>query len=283
VTDAQELALRRRVAEEAARAAGEVHHRYRGQDLQRTVHGGDLSDYATRADFEAQDAVRATVQRYFPDERVIGEEDESRDGLPELIEAGCWFTDPLDGTQDFAHGGPGYSCIVSYVEGGTPRAAAIDFEAWGEMFSAAEGAGATLNGLPIKASGQTRLESAMFATTWRGTDPARSEAFTRLVAKLMPRVEGFRMPGAPAVMAAAVACGRYDIYVHLPALIQPATPSPRPFAGQPWETAAFVLLVREAGGAVAALSGGPPDILGHNVYASSPELVAAFLEVMGGG
>lgn len=274
-----DLELRRRVAEEAARAAAEVHFRYRGHQLDRTVHEGDRSDYATRVDFEAQAAVSATVQKHFPHERVIGEEDESFDGLEQLMDAGCWFTDPLDGTLEYVHDSPAYSCIVSYVEAGTPQACAVYFPAWGEMYSAAAGMGATLNAALIRVSGEQRLSAALFGTAYRGTQPERAEAFARRFAKLAPHIEGFRLPGPPSVMACAVAAGRYDLYAMIGLRVGPH-PS-RPFSGQPWETCAFILLVREAGGSVASAAGGDAEPLGRNVYAASQSLLDQYFEVMG--
>jgi myo-inositol-1(or 4)-monophosphatase len=274
-----DLELRRRVAEEAARAGGAVHRKYRGQDLDRTIHDDERADYATQVDFEAQEAVREVVGRYFPHERVIGEEDESFDDIGEQMERGCWFTDPLDGTQDFVHGTPGYSCIVSYVEHGAPQAGAAYFDALGEMFSAADGLGATLNGTPIRVSGQQELSGAVFSTAYRGSEVAKAEGFAKRFVQVVPHVEGFRMPGAPSVMACGLAAGRYDLYVYLTGRLE--LPS-RPFAGQPWETAAFVLLVREAGGAVQPLRGaGDYDLLGHNIYAASLRLIEEFRAVMG--
>lgn len=273
-----DLEFRRRVCEEAAKSAALVHIRYRGRDLERTLHDGDRSDYATRVDIEAQTAVRDAVRRHFPRERVIGEEDESWDNLGELIESGCWFTDPLDGTLEFVHGSPAFSCIVSYVEHGEPLACAVYFPAWQELYSAAQGMGATLNGATLRVSGQQVLANALFATAYRGTQPAKAEAFSRRVASLLPHIEGFRMPGAPAIMACAVAAGRYDFYTNIGPGSEPS--GARPFIGQPWETAAFILLVKEAGGAVAsATSGGSPELLGHNVYAASQPLVSAYLQI----
>ncbi len=99
------------------------------------------------------------------------------------------------------------------------------------------------------------------------------------MAKLVPHVEAFRMPGAPSMMACSVAAGRYDITSFLSPRQEPP-PGGNPFPGQPWETCAFVLLVQEAGGAVQRFGGGPPDLLGHNAYAASPELLEQFFAVM---
>jgi myo-inositol-1(or 4)-monophosphatase len=207
-----ELDFRRRVAEEAAKAAGEVHVRHRGRELIREVHADERADYSTVVDHEAERAVRETIASYFPSESVIGEEDgEGWDGLGDLLEGGCWLTDPLDGTLEFVHGSPGFSCIVSYVRAGKPLACAVYFAAWSELFSAAEEQGATLNGAPLKVSGKRELVSSLFATPHRSTDPERARQFSELMAKLVPHVEAFRIPGAPSLMACAVAAGRYDV------------------------------------------------------------------------
>lgn len=276
-----DLPLRWRVADEAARAAGIVHMRHRGSRLDRTVHHGDRTDFATRVDFEAQAVVREVVQQYFPHERVIGEEDEDWGDIEEYVEAGCWFTDPLDGTQDYAHGSPAFSCIVSFVEHAEPQAAAVWFPAWQEMYTAAANMGASLNGQPIHVSAVSRLEESICSTAYRGSDPARAEAFARRIAKLLPCVESLRLPGAPGVMACAVAAGRYDLFANVGVLLE--APPSRPFPGQPWESAAFILLVKEAGGAVATLAGGPPQLLGYNVYAANQELIDAYLAVVAEG
>jgi fructose-1,6-bisphosphatase/inositol monophosphatase family enzyme len=80
-------------------------------------------------------------------------------------------------------------------------------------------------------------------------------------------------------MACAVASGRYDIFTMMGQALE-SPPAGRPFFGQPWETAAFMLLVREAGGAVAGLRGGPADVLGYNVFAATQPLIDELAAVM---
>ena len=274
-----DLVLRRRVAEEAARAGGAVHLRYFGQRLDRDVHQGNRADYTTAADLEAQAAVKQTIGRYFPHETVIGEEDiELRAGLGELLDGGCWLTDPLDGTQEFSHSNPGFSCVVGYVAASRSLVGAVYFPMWGEMFSAAEGLGATLNGGATGVSSVSKLEQALVAVPQSNvSNPERRALFIEQVSTLLPHIEGLRMPGARSLMVCGVAAGRYDLTSTFQRLGQPAD---RPFVGQPWETAAFVVLVEEAGGVVASLDGGPPDLLGYNTYAATHELIAAYQAVM---
>jgi inositol-phosphate phosphatase/L-galactose 1-phosphate phosphatase len=119
----------------------------------------------------------------------------------------------------------------------------------------------------------------ILATAFRGSDPVRIASLTQRIQKVLPHIEAIRLPGAPSVMACAVASGRYDVFTMMGQALESA-PAGRPFLGQPWETAAFVLLVREAGGAVAGLKGGPADVLGYNVFAASQTLIEQYFEVM---
>jgi myo-inositol-1(or 4)-monophosphatase len=275
-----DLDLRRRVAEEAARGAGAVHLRHRGEDLVRDMHG-DHTDYSTKVDLEAQEAVKQVIARHFPHEPVIGEEDVERpDELPSLAEDGCWFVDPLDGTLEYAHGSPAYSAIVSFVRHGEPLACAIYFPEWQEMFSAALDLGATLNARPVHVSGVHELKRAILSIAYRGAQPERVSALTTGLAKIVPEVEAIRLPGAPGLSACYVACGRFDIFRSIGQML-PAQEAPRPLLN-PWETAAFVLLVREAGGAVAAPDGGAARVLSPNVYAASKELLDEYFRLMAG-
>ncbi len=275
--DADQIAKRRAVAEEAARAGGAVHHRYRGQRIARDVKG-DRTDYATKVDYESQAAARDVILRHFPGETVVGEEDAPATAaeLSEQMRNGVWLIDPLDGTLEFVHNGPLYSCVVSYVVEGAPLVGVCYFEAHDEMFSAAVGQGATYNGAPMHTSGTTALEDAVVATVYRGTEVARAQMFTGRLATLLPKVEGARITGSPSAGACGVAAGWHDVYAYLSAAgPETVRPDRRP-RGQPWETAAFMVIVGEAGGAMRSLGGGPPDILGINFYASSEALLAAF-------
>jgi myo-inositol-1(or 4)-monophosphatase len=275
-----ELTLRRRVAEEAARAGGAVHPRHAGQHLDRDIHEGNRADYTTIVDLEAQEAVKRTIARHFPDEIVVGEEDlELRTRIGELLRDGCWLTDPLDGTQEYTHGNPAVSCIVGYAREGQPVVGAAHFAVWDELFSAARGMGATLNGVPIHVSKVTKLSEALFAAPQVNTNsPEGLERFAARMTKLISNVEGFRMPGAQTYMVCGVAAGRYDITSVINPRIQ--LPVSRPYHGAPWETIALVVLVQEAGGAVASLDGGPPDLLSYNVYAASRPLLDDYVALM---
>jgi myo-inositol-1(or 4)-monophosphatase len=265
------------VAEAAARAGGAVHQRYRGQTMARDVKG-DRTDYATQVDYDSQAAARDVILQGFPGETVVGEEDAPATAaeLSQLMQTGVWLIDPLDGTLEFVHNGAQYSCVVSYVAGGEPIAGVCYFALHDEMYSAAKGLGASYNGAPLRTSGERDLAGAVVSTVYRGTEVARAQLFTGRLAALLPRIEAIRIAGSPSAGACGVAGGWHDVYAYMSSSdTAPVRPDGKP-RGQPWETVAFIVLVREAGGAIAAVDGGPPDLLGINTYAASEALLRAF-------
>jgi myo-inositol-1(or 4)-monophosphatase len=279
--NATEIDRRRAVAEEAARAGGAVHQHYRGRKVARDVKG-DRTDYATQVDYESQAAARDVIQRYFPGEPVVGEEDAPATAteLSALTQSGVWLIDPLDGTLEFVHGGGQYSCVVSYVAGGAPLAGVCYFALHDEMYSAGAGRGATYNGVPMRTSGETDLAGAVVSTVYRGSEPVRAARFTGRLNRLLPQVEGMRIAGSPSAGACGVAAGWHDVYAYLTSTDSgPVRADGRP-RGQPWETAAFMVLVGEAGGAIASVDGGPPELLGINTYAATENLLTGFQQTL---
>ena len=271
---------RRAVAEEAARAAGAVHMRYYGTGIDRVTKAW-RRDFVTRADLEAQAAVKDVIAAHFPHDLVIGEEDEDAfNRIAASIETGCWVTDPLDGTAEFLHTGTHFASVVSYIERGVARAAAIHSPFSDELYSAAWGQGATLNGREIRTSGATRLDDAMFVASYTAPTLERAAWFGRWMQQVMPAVGGWRMFGSSAVCAITIAAGRADLYAP-PTEEDPADPRlGPPHHPQPWETPAYVLIVQEAGGAVSDVRGGAPDLLGFNVYAASRALLDEYLALL---
>ena len=273
-------ARRRTVAEEAARAAGAVHMRYYGTGIDRVTKAW-RRDFVTKADLEAQAAVKDVIAAHFPHDLVIGEEDEDAfNRIAASIETGCWVTDPLDGTAEFLHTGAFFSSVVSYVERNFPLAAAVHAPFTDELYSAARGLGATLNGAPIRTSGADALEDAMFVASYTAPTPERAAWFARWMERVMPAVGGWRMFGSSALCAMTVAAGRADIYSPAP---EPMTAQPllgQPQKPQPWETPAYVLIVEEAGGAVANIHGNAPELLGFNIYSASRALLDEYLALL---
>ena len=190
-----------------------------------------------------------------------------------------WIVDPLDGTTNFLHGIPHW-CISIALErrlpdGGSEIAAGMIYNpVHDEMFWAEKGGGAFLNERRLRVSARRELKDALFATgiPFAAVSGANRLAFARTLGVLMPQVAGIRRFGAAALDLAWVAAGRYDGYWEL--------------GLKPWDMAAGLLIVREAGGFVTDPAGvestlhdaGPNDIV-----AANPHMHARLREVVADG
>ena len=251
-----DLDKRRRVAEEAAQAAGAVHLRYRQNAIQFKTKNGDRRDLVSLADTEGQDAARAVIEAAFPGELIIGEEDlPAVEELDQLLDTAGWVIDPLDGTFQFVHGFPDFSATLAYVERGQSLAGAVYAPVLGELFSAAHGLGASLNGEPIGVSVRRGLRDSL-VNAWLGVDD--DDRQVARMAEIQRQTFSLRSFGGSALVLAYVACGRFDIYY--------AGDNPRM---GPWDIAAGALLVTEAGGFVSQVNGGPFALAAKNVAAAA--------------
>jgi len=224
-------------AVELAQGAGELLLRSFGR-LHRddaTRKAGARRDLVSEADVAAENHL---VERIPAADDVLGEEGSAR----ETGAARRWIIDPLDGTVNFLHGIPFWAVSVALVEDGALAEAAVHAPALGWTFAAARGRGATLNGEPVRVSGTAAIEDSILAT---GFAYRRNELpdhnFDNFEALGM-RAAGVRRLGAAAIDLALVAAGRIDGFweLHL----------------SPWDVAAGILLVREAGGRVTDFAGG---------------------------
>lgn len=260
------------LARSAARLGGEALRSWRGR-FQTHSKGG--SDFVTDADFASQQAVLEEIRRHRPSDLFVGEEGESarlRPGRDEL----AWIVDPLDGTTNYVHGFPCYGVSIGVARGSRLIAGAVYDPERDELFWAAEGEGAHLESpqgarespqgaRPISVSAVTELDQALVAMSLPANVTATSPDLLDFV-RLAVRCQGVRRMGSAALNLAYVACGKLDANwareIH------------------PWDVAAGVLLVQEAGGAVSSAGGGPFDLWRADyVVASSSalhsELVAA--------
>jgi len=248
--------------EAVARRAGELLASYYG-DLRRAHadrKGGLRRDLVSRADREAEALVFASVPAT---DDVLAEE-----GSERLTGASrCWVVDPLDGTVNYLHGIPFWAVSIGVVEDGALAAAVVHAPALAETFVGSAGGGAWRNGREVSVSETEELAEAVLAT---GFPYARNELadnnldnFTHLALASA----GLRRLGAASLDLAYTACGRLDGFweLHL----------------APWDVAAGVLLVREAGGTVSDFSGdeGLDRLLhGRNLVASNGRIQASIRE-----
>ena len=191
------------------------------------------ANFATEADHAAERAIVERLTRHDRGVPVLAEES-ARDELRKSER--LWVVDPIDGTLNFSRAIPFYCVAIGYVEAGRVRAAAVHAPRLQETFAAAEGAGATLNGVPISVSSTRRVSEAFAVTSLAFKATSRKDS--RFVA-LNASVARLRVIGSAALEICYVAMGRLDLFVHE--------------ALQPWDVAGPQLVAREAGAAVLAL------------------------------
>jgi myo-inositol-1(or 4)-monophosphatase len=219
------------VATEAAQMGGAVLHSYWGK-LENIREKGRLGDLLTEADQAAEAAVLAVIRRHYPDHQILAEESGS---LGNLDSPYLWAVDPLDGTTNYAHQYPFSATSVALLIQGVPQVGAIYDPFHQELFRAAKGSGATRNRQPIHVSRTDKLSQSLLVTGF---------AYDRREFCRMTHVtQGVRRGGAACLDLAYVACGRLDGYWER--------------GLSPWDIAAGIVLVEEAGGVVTAYDQSP--------------------------
>jgi myo-inositol-1(or 4)-monophosphatase len=217
-------------------------------------------DLVTEADLAAQEAIRAVLLGAFPDHDFLGEEDAAERklaGLPPIPPRRGeyrWIVDPLDGTANYVHKLQTFAVSIALQQAGELICGCVLDPMSNECFTATKGGGAQLNGLPIHVSTCERVERAMVAVSFSPNVPRGSIEITRFV-EVLHAAQAVRRLGSAALNLCYIAAGRLDVYW--------AT------SVQAWDIAAGALIVREAGGIVTSIDGGPLDLERAELSASS--------------
>ena len=260
--------------EQAARAGGSVLLSWRDRFA---AHAKAPADLVTDADLASQRTIRDLVLGAFPDHDFLGEEDLThvRPGNARPSQAPVsatngyrWLVDPLDGTTNYVHRLEQYCVSVALEHGGKLLVGAVYDPVRDECFTATAGQGAELNHDNLSVSQTARLDQALVAGSFSAKVPRGSPEIQRFV-EVLHRSQAVRRMGSAALNLCYVAAGRLDGYW--------AT------SVKTWDVAAGVLLVREAGGIVTAVDGGPFDLTRPTLAASATpalhrELVEALCE-----
>lgn len=242
-----DLVRRREVAEAAARAAGAFHRKHLSSVIDFETKA-DPRDLLTQADLEGQEAAKAVLRESFPGDHIVGEEDNVPiDEMLRLFAEGCWLIDPLDGTQSYVHAYPAFVAGVAYVRGEVSLAGAIYDAVHDDMYSAARGHGTLFNGTPSRVTRPRTLSEAMVGIHIREVGPEAVAIFLRTTGNLLPVAHGVRLNGCPMLSLAYIATGRLDAF----AMLSPSKLGP-------WDLAPAVVVLEEAGGAVAEGRTGRP-------------------------
>jgi myo-inositol-1(or 4)-monophosphatase len=235
-------------------------------DTRVVEHKGPV-DLVTATDREVEALVVEGLHAAFPDHRVVAEEatgagTPARPGPAEY----AWYLDPLDGTVNFAHGVPHIAVSLALARGDELLLGIVYDPLRDEMFFARRGAGASVNGTPIAVSPVKRLDHALLATGFPYDRREHTEFYLGFLRDFLHRARDVRRAGAAALDLCYVACGRFDGFWE--------------WRLKPWDTAAGVVIIREAGGLVTDFAGGAYDPFGEQTLASNAHVHGAMRDVL---
>jgi len=250
------------VAVRAARRAGDMIARSFDERDQITVHEKQDRDFVTDVDQKAEQMIIRDIQQHYPDHGIVAEES----GRTNPKAAVQWYVDPLDGTTNFVHGLPHFAVSIAAWRNGKPLLAVVHDPIRNETFEAQSGNGAFLNRRRLRVAGSTTAARSLFAS---GLPPYRRDQidlFQKRMDNCMRGCEGYRRGGSAALDLAYVAAGRLDAYWEA--------------ALMPWDIAAGILLVQEAGGIVTDIEGRTVDIEKGDVLATNPAMQREFIKLL---
>ena len=225
------------------------------------------ADLVTAADRKSEALIRDRIRETWPGHDVLGEEEGLRDTGSEFR----WYVDPLDGTTNFAHSFPVF-CVSMALQDKKGMLAGVCYDPTrNELFAAERGKGATLNDRPIHVSKTAKLKESLVGTGFPSHKRHKNPNI-HFYHQITLRSHGVRRAGSAALDLCYVACGRMDGFWE--------------FNLNPWDTAAGVLMVEEAGGRVTDFSGGPFQIDSRETLASNgvihDELMHEFQQIFAG-
>jgi myo-inositol-1(or 4)-monophosphatase len=219
-------------------------------------------DLVTEADRASEQLVIERLSAHFPSHSIVAEEGGGHTGSSEY----CWYVDPLDGTTNFAHGFPMYNITMALEQSGELIAGVIFDPEHNEMFTAERGSGAYLNNRRIRVSKVNRLENTLVATGFP-SKKRHENVNIHFYYQLAMVTHGVRRAGSAALDLAYVASGRLDGFWE--------------FGLNPWDMAAGILLINEAGGKCSDMKGGPVNLRGPHLLADNGLVHQQILDLFG--
>jgi len=227
------------------------------------------ADYVTEVDRASERCVRRVLAEALPEARMLGEELSPELGgaagaasLPGLV----FVVDPLDGTTNYVHGFPEYAVSIGVLADGVLTAAVIKHGATGATYTATRGGGAFRDGVRLGVSPITDPERALIGTGFPFSQLEWLDEYLPQFAAISSRTAGIRRAGSAALDLAHVAAGQFEAFWELTLA--------------PWDIAAGILLVREAGGVVTDLAGADARIAHTSIVAGSPAMHAWLLATL---
>jgi myo-inositol-1(or 4)-monophosphatase len=254
-----EIELRYLVALGLAHEAGSLAMSYANNRERMATRMKGTQDFLTEADGAVETMLRSRLARIFPDDGFVGEEG-GGEGAENL-----WIVDPIDGTANFARGDLQWCISIGFLHKMKPVAGIIHAPVLGETFAAREGAGASLNGRPIKVSGGIDMKAAAVEIGWSARRPF--EEYVSLISKVGGMGASAKRSASGALGLCWVAAGRTDAYLELHI--------------NSWDVAAGIIIVTEAGGTVTDFFAGDGLADGNPILACSPAFAVPLAKAMG--
>jgi myo-inositol-1(or 4)-monophosphatase len=257
---------RRQVAASACRWAVQAGERIQaGRERAWTVQHKGQGDWASALDAEIEQWLRGCIAQAFPDHAFLGEESAGANASDLARIEHLWVVDPIDGSVNFLRGYPQYSVSIALLERGEPVVACIVDPCRGEVFSAVKGDGAWCNGQRLRVSATTELSQAVAATVFPKPGSRHMPGYSPQLLAVLNRLAGLRRSGSMALELAYLAAGRVDAFWQ--------------WGLGPWDAAAGVLLIREAGGQIHTLDG-RHWLQSERTAAAAPGVAAQWLALL---
>lgn len=212
------------------------------------------NDLVSFVDQQAEAKLKQGLSQIFPEAKFIAEETSSN--YEEVEDGYYWVIDPLDGTTNFLHKLPVFAVSVGLIYQKQPILGLIYEPNRDELFTAAKGQGAYLNGKPIQVSPEKSLSKSLLATGFPYYDFSYQDRYLELLKELMRSSHGLRRMGAAAIDLAYTACGRFEGFFEANL--------------KPWDVAAGKIIIEEAGGMVTNFSGGQEVIFTGEIIGAGP-------------
>jgi len=248
-------------AVKAARRAGSIINRAARDIDMLSVTRKRHNDFVTEVDKGAEQAIIEVLRRAYPDHAILAEESGTH-GRSEYT----WIIDPLDGTTNFIHGFPQYAVSIAVRHKGLLAHGVIYDPCKNELFTASRGRGAFANDHRIRVSKEPHLRDSLIGTGFPFRDFTGLEEYMAMLREVISKTAGVRRAGAAALDLAYVAAGRLDGFWEV--------------GLSPWDMAAGALLIQEAGGLVAGLSGESDYLETGRIVGGNPKIFVQLLQTV---
>ena len=253
------------IAVKAARRAGGIINRA-GRNLDViAVKEKSANDFVSEVDREAEQTIIRTLREAYPAHAILAEESGKSAGTKGGAEY-TWIIDPLDGTTNFIHGFPQYAVSIGIMHRDTLSHGVIYDPFKNELFHASRGGGAFMNDQRIRVSKRTRFADALIGTGFPYSNLESLDQYLAMFRAVVSKVAGVRRAGAAALDLAYVAAGRLDGFWEL--------------GLSPWDIAAGILIVQEAGGLVSDLNGESDYLNSGQIVGGNPKVFHQLLRTL---